>query len=81
MASKILKKVESGCSVAVFGLGCVGLAAVMGAKLAGASKIIGIDTNPKKFGLGNFIYLSTFAGECRETLIVQKRYKSSKTYA
>uniref|UniRef100_A0A915HPM3 Alcohol dehydrogenase-like C-terminal domain-containing protein n=1 Tax=Romanomermis culicivorax TaxID=13658 RepID=A0A915HPM3_ROMCU len=44
-------KVECGCSVAVFGLGCVGLAAVMGAKLAGASKIIGIDTNPKKFEL------------------------------
>lgn len=44
-------KVESGSSVAVFGLGCVGLAAVMGAKLVGASKIIGIDTNPKKFEL------------------------------
>ena len=42
-------KVERGATVAVFGLGAVGLAVVQGAKLAGASRIIGIDVNPKKF--------------------------------
>jgi S-(hydroxymethyl)glutathione dehydrogenase/alcohol dehydrogenase len=42
-------KVEADSSVAVFGLGAVGLAAVMGAKEAGASKIIVVDTNPAKF--------------------------------
>ena len=42
-------KVEPDSTVAVFGLGAVGLACVMGAKEAGASKIIVVDTNPKKF--------------------------------
>jgi len=42
-------KVEPGSTVAVWGLGGVGLAAVMGAKDAGASRIIGVDTNPDKF--------------------------------
>lgn len=42
-------KVEPGSTVAVWGLGAVGLACLMGAKVAGASKIIGIDINPDKF--------------------------------
>ena len=44
-------KIEPGSSVAVFGLGGVGLAAIMGAKKAGAGKIYGIDINPSKFPL------------------------------
>lgn len=36
-------------SVAVFGLGGVGLSVIQGAKAAGAKRIIGIDTNPTKF--------------------------------
>lgn len=42
-------KVEKDSTVAVFGLGAVGLAAIMGAKAAGARRIIGVDINPKKF--------------------------------
>ena len=42
-------KVEPGSTVAVWGLGAVGLAVVMGAVKAKASKIIGIDLNPSKF--------------------------------
>ncbi|XLT56335.1 hypothetical protein HN873_048939, partial [Arachis hypogaea] len=42
-------KVESGSIVAVFGLGTVGLAVAEGAKSAGASRIIGIDIDGKKF--------------------------------
>jgi len=42
-------KVEPFSSVAVFGLGAVGLAVVQGAKAVGASVIVGVDTNPKKF--------------------------------
>ena len=42
-------KVEEGSVVAVFGLGGVGLAVVMGAKMAGARRIIGVDINPDKF--------------------------------
>jgi len=44
-------KVEPGASVAVFGLGGIGLSVVQGAVLAGAERIIGIDTNPRKFPL------------------------------
>jgi len=42
-------KVEKGSSVAVFGLGGVGLSVVLGAKNAGATTIIGIDLNKGKF--------------------------------
>lgn len=42
-------KVESGSTCAVFGLGAVGLAAVMGCKAAGAKRIIAIDINQAKF--------------------------------
>ncbi|KAF9584410.1 S-(hydroxymethyl)glutathione dehydrogenase [Lunasporangiospora selenospora] len=41
-------KVQKGDSVAVFGLGGVGLSVVQGAKQAGASIIIGVDVNSKK---------------------------------
>uniref|UniRef100_UPI003AABEDA2 alcohol dehydrogenase class-3-like n=1 Tax=Centroberyx gerrardi TaxID=166262 RepID=UPI003AABEDA2 len=42
-------KVEPGSSCAVFGLGAVGLAAVMGCQVAGATRIIAVDINPDKF--------------------------------
>ena len=42
-------KVEEGSSVAVFGLGAVGLAVVQAAKMAGAARIIGVDLNKDKF--------------------------------
>jgi S-(hydroxymethyl)glutathione dehydrogenase/alcohol dehydrogenase len=44
-------KVEKDSTVAVFGLGAVGLAAIMGSKAAGARRIIGVDINPKKFAV------------------------------
>ncbi|KAK7258170.1 hypothetical protein RIF29_32673 [Crotalaria pallida] len=54
-------KVKSGSSVVVFGLGAVGLGAISGAKMQGATKIIGIDKNEMKkekgeaFGMTHFI--------------------------
>ncbi|CAJ0962839.1 unnamed protein product, partial [Mesorhabditis belari] len=42
-------KVEKGSTVAVWGLGAVGLAVIMGAKIVGASRIVAIDTNATKF--------------------------------
>ncbi|ONK71953.1 uncharacterized protein A4U43_C04F14100 [Asparagus officinalis] len=54
-------KVHRGSSVAVFGLGGVGIGAIIGAKLLGASKIIGVDLNNRKkekaefFGMTDFI--------------------------
>jgi S-(hydroxymethyl)glutathione dehydrogenase / alcohol dehydrogenase len=54
-------KVEAGSTVAVFGLGGIGLNVIQGARMVGASRIIGIDTNPnkvdlaQKFGMTDFI--------------------------
>ncbi|KAL3721501.1 hypothetical protein ACJRO7_033922 [Eucalyptus globulus] len=54
-------KPKKGQSVAIFGLGTVGLAAAEGARMAGASRIIGVDRNPirfveaKKFGVNEFV--------------------------
>jgi S-(hydroxymethyl)glutathione dehydrogenase / alcohol dehydrogenase len=54
-------KVEPGSTVAVFGLGGIGLNVIQGAKMVGADKIIGIDINParkamaKQFGMTHFI--------------------------
>jgi S-(hydroxymethyl)glutathione dehydrogenase/alcohol dehydrogenase len=53
--------VEEGSTIAIFGLGAVGLAVAEGARLRGAAKIIGIDTNSDKFELGKvvlYIFLS-----------------------
>ncbi|KAL5145922.1 alcohol dehydrogenase [Glycine soja] len=41
-------KPTKGSSVVVFGLGAAGLAAAEGARLAGASRIIGVDLNSKR---------------------------------
>lgn len=43
--------VEDGSSVAVFGLGAVGLAAIQAAKMRNARRIFAIDTNPSKFDI------------------------------
>ena len=48
-AVKNTAKVKAGDTVAVFGLGGIGLAAIIGSRLIGASRIIGIDLNPSKF--------------------------------
>ncbi|WP_413615191.1 S-(hydroxymethyl)glutathione dehydrogenase/class III alcohol dehydrogenase [Halomonas cupida] len=44
-------KVEPGSTVAVFGLGAIGLAVIQGALMAKAGRIIAIDVNPDKFDL------------------------------
>jgi len=54
-------KVEAGANVVVFGLGGIGLNVIQGAKMVGADRIIGVDTNPareimaRKFGMTDFI--------------------------
>ncbi|MBP55134.1 MAG: S-(hydroxymethyl)glutathione dehydrogenase/class III alcohol dehydrogenase [Marinobacter sp.] len=44
-------KVEEGATVAIFGLGGIGLSAIIGATMAKASRIIAIDINDSKFDL------------------------------
>ncbi len=59
-------KVEPGSTVAVFGLGGIGLNVIQGAKMVGATKIIGIDINndrreiAEKFGMTDFINPNDF---------------------
>ncbi|XP_062159962.1 alcohol dehydrogenase-like 6 isoform X2 [Alnus glutinosa] len=53
--------ISKGSTVVIFGLGTVGLSVAQGAKLRGASQIIGVDTNPEKgekakaFGVTEFL--------------------------
>lgn len=44
-------KAQKGTKMAVWGLGAVGLAVIMGAKDAGAKEIVGIDINESKFAI------------------------------
>jgi S-(hydroxymethyl)glutathione dehydrogenase/alcohol dehydrogenase len=53
-------KVEEGATVAIFGLGGIGLAAIIGAKMAKASRIIGIDINPSKFAIAEELGATDF---------------------
>ncbi|XP_057724324.1 alcohol dehydrogenase-like 7 isoform X3 [Arachis stenosperma] len=53
-------KVEPGSSVAIFGLGSIGLAVAEGARLCGATKIIGVDVNPDKFEIGKKFGVTDF---------------------
>lgn len=65
-------KVTAGDSVAVFGLGGIGLNVIQGAKMVGAAPIIGIDINPEraawgeKFGMTHFI---DARGKSREEMV------------
>jgi S-(hydroxymethyl)glutathione dehydrogenase/alcohol dehydrogenase len=45
--------VKQNSTVAVWGLGAVGLSVLMGAKEAGAIEIVGIDINPSKFKIAH----------------------------
>jgi S-(hydroxymethyl)glutathione dehydrogenase/alcohol dehydrogenase len=64
-------KVEPGSSVAVFGCGGVGLSAIQGARIAGAGRVIAIDTlqpkleMAKKFGATDLVL---FDDDCVKTL-------------
>src|SRR5258708_13333143 len=54
-------KVEPGANVAVFGLGGIGVNVIQGARMSGATMIVGADINPRrntppsKFGLTHFL--------------------------
>lgn len=53
-------KVEEGDTVAIFGLGGIGLSAVIGAVMAKASRIIAIDINESKFDLAKKLGATDF---------------------
>ncbi|MGB5493685.1 MAG: S-(hydroxymethyl)glutathione dehydrogenase/class III alcohol dehydrogenase [Sedimenticolaceae bacterium] len=68
-------KVEAGSTVAVFGLGGIGLSCIQGAVMAQASRIIGIDVNPGKWtmakalGATDFINPNEVGGSVAENIV------------
>lgn len=68
-------KVEKGATVAVFGLGGIGLSVIQAAKLVGASRIIGIDVNDAKmeiamkFGATDFINPKKFDKPIQQVIV------------
>ena len=68
-------KVEPGSNVVVFGLGGIGLNVIQGAKMVGADKIVGVDTNPnrrvlaEKFGMTDFVNPGEIDGNLVEALV------------
>ena len=66
--------VEKDSSVAVFGLGAVGLAVVQAAQARGASRIFAVDLNEDKFALARQLGATdcvnpTKLGECGEQMM------------
>ncbi len=53
-------KVEPGSNVVVFGLGGIGLNVIQGAKMVGASKIIGVDINSDKRAMAELYGMTDF---------------------
>src|SRR5216110_3259666 len=68
-------KVEPGANVVVFGLGGIGLNVVQGARLVGASKIIGVDINARRkalaerFGMTHFVNPKEVGGDLVQHLV------------
>jgi S-(hydroxymethyl)glutathione dehydrogenase/alcohol dehydrogenase len=62
-------KVEPGSRVVVFGLGGIGLNVIQGARLVGATQIVGVDLNParralaEKLGMTDFVNASEVKGD------------------
>lgn len=68
-------KVEPGATVAVFGLGGIGLSVIQGAKMAKASRIIGVDINDskeemaRKFGATDFVNPKKFQKPIEQVIV------------
>lgn len=53
-------QVEAGASVVVFGLGGIGLNVIQGARMVGATQIVGVDLNPAREALARDLGLTHF---------------------
>ncbi|KAI9482570.1 formaldehyde dehydrogenase [Zychaea mexicana] len=68
-------KVTAGSSVAIFGMGCIGLSVAQGVVYNGASRIIAVDTNPAKeklareFGCTEFVNPKDFNEPIQQVLV------------
>lgn len=64
-------KVEAGSTVAIFGLGGIGLAAIIGAVMSKASRIIVVDINPDKFVIAKQLGATDFVNPKDHTQPIQ----------
>ncbi len=64
--------VEPGSTVAIFGLGAIGLAAIQGSVMAKASRIIVIDLNPDKFKLAEQMGATDFVNPKDHSASIQE---------
>ena len=68
-------KVQAGSSVIVFGLGGIGLNVIQGAKMVGATTIVGVDLNPereawgRRFGMTHFVNPREVDGDLVQHLV------------
>jgi len=65
-------KVEAGASVAVFGLGGIGLSVVQGAVMAGASRILAVDLNDDKFEMARMLGATDFVNPSKYDRPIQE---------
>jgi len=65
-------KVTPGSTVAVFGLGAIGLAVIQGAVMAHAKRIIAIDVNPDKFALAKQFGATDFVNPKDHAELIQQ---------
>lgn len=65
-------KVEPGSTVAVFGLGGIGLSVVQGAVMAGASRIVAVDLNDDKFEMAKMLGATDFVNPSKFDRPVQE---------
>lgn len=75
---------KSRCSVAVWGLGAVGLSVVQAAKLKGATRIYGIDINEDKFKIaqefGCTDVFNPLKGNAKDFLLSKEKWGVNFTY-
>jgi len=65
-------KVEPGASVAVFGLGGIGLSVIQGAVMAQAGRIIAVDVNPDKFAMAKALGATDVINPCELNVSVKE---------
>ncbi|CAL5384564.1 unnamed protein product [Camellia sinensis] len=72
--------VEAGSTVAIFGLGAIGLAVAEGARMCGATRIIGVDVNPDKFETGKTFGVTDFVNSatCTDKRLSEIEYQLLK---
>ena len=64
-------RVEAGSTVAVFGLGGIGLSVVQGAVMAGASRIVAVDLNEDKFEMARMLGATDFVNPSNDDRPIQ----------